>query len=324
MKAKVKSFIALIITLSVIMGISVVSVSAANTTSDYNKYNAPSSSDYVYWNGTKMVRATSTTDSEVMWIQASMNFLIDKGVISGRNLEKLVVEKSFGPKSSAMTKLFQKAVGLKQDGSFGKDSIAAMKTELKFLEEKAKPTRTSTSQSTTSTNSYTNNSIGYKSNGKYYIYWPVSKSVFSKDAKLGSNSDFGGPRTVGSKYHKGIDLAISSGNAVYSVAKGVVCAKGYTNYRGNYVVIYHKDLGISSLYEHMSSISVNLKDTVTAGQTIGKSGNSGYLDGAAKKKPYGAHLHFGLINGDATNNVDRDQSYAFDPKGSNIVYTYVK
>lgn len=57
------------------------------------------------------------------------------------------------------------------------------------------------------------------------------------------------------------------------------CGGGY----GNYVMIDHGD-GYSTVYAHMSSITVSTGDTISAGQLIGFVGSTGYSTGA--------HLHF--------------------------------
>lgn len=101
--------------------------SAAYVTSDYTQFQAPSSSDYAYWNGTRMVKASGTTTAEVKWMQASLNACIDRKVFIGTKLE---VDGSFGPASSRTCKAFQQQMGLSADASFGPKTIEKMKAIL--------------------------------------------------------------------------------------------------------------------------------------------------------------------------------------------------
>ena len=57
---------------------------------------------------------------------------------------------------------------------------------------------------------------------------------------------------------------------------------------GNCVVIDH-GMGVQSLYGHLSSFDVNVGDTVTRGQQIGRSGMTGLAGGD--------HLHFTMLVG---------------------------
>ena len=49
---------------------------AASYPTNYSSYSAPSSSDYAYWNGSKMVKASGTTKSEIKWMQCALNYCI--------------------------------------------------------------------------------------------------------------------------------------------------------------------------------------------------------------------------------------------------------
>lgn len=87
--------------------------------------NAPENSgDYVYWNGSKMVKSSSTSKDEVRWIQERINYCIK---FEGLKAETLTVDGYFGPASKRATISFQKAAGLTADGSFGPSSVAKMK-----------------------------------------------------------------------------------------------------------------------------------------------------------------------------------------------------
>jgi murein DD-endopeptidase MepM/ murein hydrolase activator NlpD len=85
--------------------------------------------------------------------------------------------------------------------------------------------------------------------------------------------------------HKGTDFRAPLGTEVFAVNDGVVkIARSGRNY-GNTIVIDHGQ-GIMSFYMHLSKMNVRVGDTITRGDTIGLSGQTGYAEAA--------HLHFTL------------------------------
>ncbi len=88
------------------------------------------------------------------------------------------------------------------------------------------------------------------------------------------------------KFHGAIDYAVNIGTPVYAAADGVVLTtNSLTTSYGTYVVIQHVN-GLQTWYAHGTpgSICVTPGQTVSQGQMIMKSGNSGNSSGA--------HLHF--------------------------------
>lgn len=93
------------------------------------------------------------------------------------------------------------------------------------------------------------------------------------------------------KLHTGIDFPVPSGTPVHASSGGTVIQAGWNNAYGNVVVISHGG-GISTLYAHNTSLLVSVGQTVTQGQTIAYSGNTGYSTGP--------HCHFEVLkNGSA-------------------------
>src|ERR1035437_10045339 len=85
--------------------------------------------------------------------------------------------------------------------------------------------------------------------------------------------------------HKGVDYKASIGTSVMAINRGIVrVVHSYTDY-GNTVVIDH-GLGVMSFYLHLSKINVKVGDTVSIGQVIGLSGDTGYV--------LGPHLHLSV------------------------------
>jgi murein DD-endopeptidase MepM/ murein hydrolase activator NlpD len=88
-------------------------------------------------------------------------------------------------------------------------------------------------------------------------------------------------------FHNGMDWGMPVGTPIVAAADGRVFAVG-DNGRlqyGKYIVIKHDD-NFFTLYAHLSRQSVSVGTSVTQGEIIGYSGNTGYSTGA--------HLHFGV------------------------------
>jgi len=117
--------------------------------------------------------------------------------------------------------------------------------------------------------------------------WPesVSKKITSP---MGSrNTGIPGASTN----HKGVDIGgVGTTTTVVAAKAGTVIISKYSSSYGNYVVISHGP-GNTTLYAHMSSRSVSEGATVSQGQAIGVTGNTGISRGA--------HLHYEITEGGA-------------------------
>ncbi|MBR3794012.1 MAG: M23 family metallopeptidase, partial [Alistipes sp.] len=103
-----------------------------------------------------------------------------------------------------------------------------------------------------------------------------------------------GPRRR--RIHQGTDIDLETGDPVYATFDGRVRVTTYV--RGGYgnLVILRHDNGLETYYGHLSEISVKPNEWVTAGQVIGKGGNTG--------RSTGSHLHFEM----------RYKGQTFDPE----------
>ncbi|SHN30347.1 M23 family metallopeptidase [Streptomyces yunnanensis] len=83
--------------------------------------------------------------------------------------------------------------------------------------------------------------------------------------------------------HTGVDFHAASGTSVHAVGSGTVVEAGWGGAYGNNIVIKMND-GTYTQYGHLSSIGVTVGQTVTPGEQIALSGNTGNTTGP--------HLHF--------------------------------
>lgn len=101
------------------------------------------------------------------------------------------------------------------------------------------------------------------------------------------------PTRGASTYHKGIDWATPVGTAVMASSGGTVAKAGWGSGYGYVIYINHAD-GRQTRYGHLSKILVSAGQTVSQGQKIALSGNTGISSGP--------HVHFEiLINGSQVN-----------------------
>ncbi len=85
-------------------------------------------------------------------------------------------------------------------------------------------------------------------------------------------------------YHPAIDIANRDGGAILAADAGVVTIAGWSSAGyGNHVVVDHGN-GYSTLYAHLSSLSVVAGQRVARGATLGQMGSTG--------RSTGTHLHF--------------------------------
>ncbi|WP_260196069.1 M23 family metallopeptidase [Actinophytocola gossypii] len=107
-----------------------------------------------------------------------------------------------------------------------------------------------------------------------------NRPKFVKPA-LGRLSSGYGARWGGT--HEGLDIANHMGTPLVSAADGVVIEAGPASGFGLWVRIEHAD-GTVTVYGHMDTITVNVGESVKAGDQIATMGSRGYSTGP--------HLHF--------------------------------
>ncbi len=93
-------------------------------------------------------------------------------------------------------------------------------------------------------------------------------------------------RTVDRQVHFGYDLASTQQAPVPAANKGVVVFAGPLTIYGNTIILDH-GLGLMTLYSHLSSMAVQVGDTIEKGQEIGRTGTTGLAAGD--------HLHYEVL-----------------------------
>lgn len=138
----------------------------------------------------------------------------------------------------------------------------------------------------------------------YPLPEPTYKSCWKKEGSAFKNcvtqyfgfTSFAKRGGYNGKGHNGTDFRADIGTPVFAAEDGIVTAWGNTDFvdvragygcrgasYGKWILIEHPN-NLSTLYAHLSSITVNKGEKVTRGEQIGFSGKSGYATGP--------HLHF--------------------------------
>jgi murein DD-endopeptidase MepM/ murein hydrolase activator NlpD len=118
--------------------------------------------------------------------------------------------------------------------------------------------------------------------------WPVDGTL--EGGFGGRRNPFGGS---GYEFHSGQDIEAPWGAPVVAGASGRVSFVGWQNGYGQLVVVDHGG-GLTTRYGHLSHIDVELTQTVSRAQLLGKVGSTG--------RSTGPHLHYEVrINDQAVN-----------------------
>lgn len=147
-----------------------------------------------------------------------------------------------------------------------------------------------------------NSELMYDIDGRIYTFLPnkrfsSTERAFFLDSALQLpippdsywvSSEFGKRKNPFSglmKNHNGIDLAASEGTPVYAIKDGAVsiCIEKDSEF-GNYLILSHDQGKMTSVYAHLSAITVDQYDNIRKGDLIGYVGQTGMATGP--------HLHF--------------------------------
>ncbi len=132
----------------------------------------------------------------------------------------------------------------------------------------------------------------FNSLGTAVLGWPITGRRITAHFH---DADYPFRNTIGE--HSGTDFGIPSGTPIYAAEAGYVAKAAVgTKWYGSYIQIIHSN-NLSTLYAHMSSLTVGADQYVSKGQIIGYSGNTGFSSGP--------HLHFEVrLNGIPVNSLN--------------------
>lgn len=155
-----------------------------------------------------------------------------------------------------------------------KELKAAEQRYQQQLEELRKKQQNSSNGGSGTTTSGSGSGSNYVSGGSGYLQRPVKTGSVTTQMYYSNGS-----------YHGALDYGIPIGTTVYAAAEGVVLSvKSMSTSYGNHIVIQHTN-GLRTYYAHGNGVFyVSPGQTVSKGQPIMQSGNSG--------NSFGAHLHF--------------------------------
>jgi murein DD-endopeptidase MepM/ murein hydrolase activator NlpD len=130
--------------------------------------------------------------------------------------------------------------------------------------------------------------------GKGVVQYPVDHVVITQ---YFGDTAFAATGAYNGKGHNGVDFGVPIGTPIKAALTGTIAGTGNTDavkgcYSfGKWVLIKHGN-GLDTMYGHLSKISVTAGQTVSTGDVIGYSGETGYATGP--------HLHFGVYDTAAT------------------------
>ncbi|MBC8099781.1 MAG: M23 family metallopeptidase [Armatimonadetes bacterium] len=131
------------------------------------------------------------------------------------------------------------------------------------------------------------------------VLWDSGEVDFQYPVNDDITSPFGAVRVLNGTTetrHTGWDIRAPVGTPVMAMAAGTVAFADTLDIRGNVVIIDH-GYGIFSDYAHFSVVNVVRGQSITKGQILGMSGNTG--------RSSGPHLHWEInINGEWVDSVD--------------------
>lgn len=176
-----RKIIAILLALVAVFSLCSISAAAFSYDGSYGNYDAPENSgDYAQWNGSKMVKSSSTDKREVQWMQAALNYC--KKNLGVSFSDYLEIDGKFGPASKKATQAFQSKYKLTVDGSFGPSTIKKMKDVLPPTPTPA-PTPSPSSKITTKQIQSVLDTYGYVTNK----YWNHKSGASATSGYMATN-----------------------------------------------------------------------------------------------------------------------------------------
>ncbi|MCI8482120.1 MAG: peptidoglycan DD-metalloendopeptidase family protein [Clostridia bacterium] len=142
------------------------------------------------------------------------------------------------------------------------------------------------------------------------LSWPISSTSYGYNIITSGYGKRDQPTAGASTNHKALDIGVRY-QPIYAPADGyIVTAKEVSGY-GNFIMIKHSN-NLYTCYGHLSSYNVSAGQTVSRGQQIAISGNTGVTTGP--------HLHFEVrLNGTSSSKVN-PLNYISDEVYSKLIF----
>lgn len=115
--------------------------------------------------------------------------------------------------------------------------------------------------------------------------WPLVEPKAHITANFGLHMH---PVLKSQKQHNGVDIKAKIGAPVLATGRATVKEIGYTKQAGNYVILQHNDR-YTTRYCHLSTIEVQVNQSINKGYIIGKVGSTGMSTAP--------HLHYEILDG---------------------------
>lgn len=133
-------------------------------------------------------------------------------------------------------------------------------------------------------------------------------------------------RDGGNSPHRGIDLKVGHGEAIFSMSDGVVLRKAYDEDGwGQFVVVKYPNIDgkeVWTVYAHLNNISIDEGETISPGTVLGTAGISGNLASAIRKGYATQHVHIetriGGWSGKEPKNPEEYLTTQFDNYGNPV------
>lgn len=135
------------------------------------------------------------------------------------------------------------------------------------------------------------------------------QAAFQRPAAGPVTSPFGKFRTYSTgvkRHHLGVDIANATGTPVVAPADGLVTLAEELHIYGNAVILAHGQ-GISSSYNHLATLAVQVGQRVWRGDRLGTMGSTG--------QSTGPHLHWGMVAGGVAVDPEQFTRETFDVSG---------
>ena len=142
------------------------------------------------------------------------------------------------------------------------------------------------------------------------LSWPISTSSSNWNLITSGYGQRGQPTAGASTNHKALDIGVRY-VTVYAPADGYVVMASRQSGYGNFIMIKHSD-NLYTCYGHLSSYKVSAGQTVSRGQAIAVSGNTGVSTGP--------HLHFEVRTSSSYSSRVNPLNYISDSVYSNLIF----